>query len=141
MGLCVFFGHREYSESVDEKLYSVIKLLVTDKAVDSFYLGHNGCFDKAALRAVKRVAAEYVWVRYAVVLSELSDLSDKSLSTIFPAEVAEAPARFRIDRRNRFLLSKADYAVTYVKHPFGGASKYKALAIKKGIRVIEISEI
>ena len=37
------------------------------------------------------------------------------------------------------MIEAADIVVTYVKHSWGGAAKYKLLAEKKNRRVIEIS--
>jgi hypothetical protein len=37
------------------------------------------------------------------------------------------------------MIEAADIVVTYVKHSWGGAAKYKRLAEKKNRRVIELS--
>lgn len=47
--------------------------------------------------------------------------------------------RFAISWRNKWMLEKADYVITYVTHTVGGSAKFKEMAIKKNKRVIEIN--
>ena len=54
-------------------------------------------------------------------------------------KIENIPPRFAINYRNKFMLEAADIVVTYVKHSWGGAAKYKRLAEKKNRRIIEIS--
>ena len=58
--------------------------------------------------------------------------------TVFPEGLESVPPRYAIDRRNRWMLDRSDYVVTYVRNPYGGAAKYKELAIKKHKTVIEL---
>ncbi len=60
------------------------------------------------------------------------------LNTIFPQELATVPAKFAIDKRNRFLIKNSDIVVTHVKH-IGGASKFKEISEKQNKIVIDIS--
>ena len=59
--------------------------------------------------------------------------------TILPDGIENIPPRFAINYRNKFMIEAADIVVTYVKHSWGGAAKYKRLAEKKNRRVIELS--
>ena len=47
--------------------------------------------------------------------------------------------RFAIAFRNRWMIKKSDYVVTYVTRSFGGAYKFKTLSVTKNKTVIEIS--
>ena len=58
---------------------------------------------------------------------------------ILPDGIENIPPRFAINYRNKFMFEAADIVVTYVKHSWGGASKYKLLAEKKNRRIIELS--
>ena len=60
----------------------------------------------------------------------LPDLSEK---------IENIPPRFAINYRNKFMIEVADIVVTYVKHSWGGAAKYKLLAEKKNRQIIELS--
>ena len=58
--------------------------------------------------------------------------------TLLPDGIEVGPARFAIDRRNKWMIEQADYVITYVTHSWGGAAKFKELAEKKGKTVINI---
>ena len=79
--------------------------------------------------------------RFYVVLAYLPEKKKKTRAdhTILPDEIEDIPPRFAIHYRNKFMLEAADIVVTYVKHSWGGAAKYKLLAEKKNRRIIEIS--
>ena len=46
--------------------------------------------------------------------------------------------RYAIERRNRWMLERSDYVVTYVHHGWGGAAKFAALAERQGKRMIRL---
>jgi hypothetical protein len=65
----------------------------------------------------------------------MEDYSD----TVFPEGLEKIPPRFAISKRNRWMIEHSDYVVTYVRHSFGGAAQFKALAEKKGKKAIELA--
>ena len=79
--------------------------------------------------------------RFYVVLAYLPAEKEKPCPDhdILPDGIENIPPRFAIHYRNKFMLEAADIVVTYVKHLWGGAAKYKRLAEKKNRRVFEIS--
>ena len=82
--------------------------------------------------------------RFYVVLAYLPAEKEKPRAdhTILPdlsEKIENIPPRFAINYRNKFMLEAADIVVTYVKHSWGGAAKFKLLAEKKNRRIIEIS--
>ena len=49
------------------------------------------------------------------------------------------PKRFAIFYRNKWMIERSDYVVTYVTHQIGsGAAQFKELAEKQGKIVIEL---
>ena len=81
-------------------------------------------------------------IRYEVVLAALPKQTDTALEkhpALLPEGIENAPPRFAIDARNRWMVDRSDIVVTYVKRPFGGAAKFKELAEKKNKTVIELS--
>ena len=58
---------------------------------------------------------------------------------ILPNGIENIPPRFAINYRNKSMIEAADIVVTYVKHSWGGAAKYKLLAEKKNRQIIELS--
>ena len=82
--------------------------------------------------------------RFYIVLAYLPAEKENPCSdhTILPdliEKIENIPPRFAIHYRNKFMFGAADIVVTYVKHSWGGAAKYKRLAEKKNRRVIELS--
>ena len=139
MSSCTFFGHKDCPESIKEKLYSAIEELI-GQGVDMFYVGSQGRFDAMARDCLRRIGTVYPHIRYAVVLAYLptgntsEDLSD----TMYPEGMEAGPRRYAIDRRNRWMIGVSEYAVCYVRHGWGGAAKYAALAIRRGKHVVDL---
>jgi len=134
---CVFFGNKNAGVGYEEKLICVLKELI-EQGVDNFYVGNHGDFDKMVISTLKKLKNEFKHINYAVALAYLPK-DQPEYETVYPIEVSVAPMKFRIDRRNRWMLEQADIVVTYVINIAGNSAKYKEQAIKKGKRVIEIS--
>ncbi|MBQ3132677.1 MAG: hypothetical protein IJC17_00165 [Clostridia bacterium] len=89
--------------------------------------------------ALKQAKAVYPQIRYAVVLAYLPTETPEYEETVYPLE--GVPARFAIDRRNRWMIEQSDIVVTYVNRGFGGAAKFKEIAKKKEKTIIELNDI
>lgn len=142
MAACTFFGHRDYNGSMDDLIIALRKLIVC-KNVDVFYVGNQGNFDSVVLQSLRLLQKDFPHIRYSVVLAyhpSVNRYSDfvKSEETLFPEEMEKIPIRFAIAKRNEWMISKSQYAVVFVRNSFGGASKYKTLAEKKGLKVINL---
>ena len=135
-----FFGHRDSPLSIKPILENAVCALLSEGERD-FYVGDSGAFDRMALSAVKSLKTQYPYVNLTVVLSTLPTSTNNNTPTLLPSEVLSAPAKFRIDRRNRWLIDHSTVVVSFVPFPFGGAYKFKSLATKKGRRIIELSEL
>lgn len=48
------------------------------------------------------------------------------------------PRRYAICRRNRWMLEHADCVVTYIRHAYGGAARYAALAARQGKEILPL---
>ena len=48
MKICCFFGHRDTGNKIYPALYAEIERNITEKGVDTFYLGGYGNFDSMA---------------------------------------------------------------------------------------------
>ena len=138
MTVC-FFGHRDAPDHLFPSLLQQIRRVIQQNGASYFLVGSQGAFDHMALRALRQCAAEFPHVSYAVVLAYLPQETTNDPS-VFPEGLESAPKRFAIDRRNRWMLSRADLVITYVKSPAGGAAKYKKLASTQGKVVLELSE-
>ena len=132
MPACTFFGHSQCPDLRSELRDAVMRL--AGDGVDMFYVGDNGRFDAQ----VRSVLSE-LGLRYGVVLAYLpkgtgADFGD----TMFPEGLELVHPRYAIDRRNRWMLERSDYVVTYVHHSWGGAAKFAALAERQGKRMIRL---
>ena len=136
--VCTFFGHRDCPETIKPKLRSTIIDLIENYNVDMFYVGNQGQFDAMVRSTLKKLKQEYPHTDYAVVLaympgkpSEYEDCSD----TIFPEGLETVHPRYAISHRNTWMLTHADYVISYITHPYGGAAQFakKASSIKKTV--------
>ena len=138
MEACAFFGHRDCPEAAYPVLREKLEELIKNTDVSCFYVGNNGRFDSLALKALREMQTEYPHIRYFVVLAYLPE--ENIENSIFPEGLENVPKRFCIDKRNRWMLNKSDYVVSYVKRSSGGAAKFTDIAKKQNKKVINIAE-
>ena len=147
MNSCTFFGHRNTSyHQIEKTLFAIITDLITNYNVTNFYVGNNGCYDKAVYKILLELKKNiFPAINIYLVLAYLPkkdefDTTDYTYS-IYPEEIEKVPPRLAIIYRNNYMLDRCNYVITYVKSPVGGASKFKELALKKQKNVIEISNL
>lgn len=145
MSGCTFFGHRDCPSSIKPKLREVLVDLIENRRVDMFYVGNKGTFDAMVRLVLRELAQQYPQINYGVVLermprkqneSETTDYSD----TMLPEGIEEVPPRFAISWRNKWMLQRSDYVVTYITHSWGGAAHSAEMAEKQRKVVINIGE-
>ena len=141
MKACTFFGHRDCPETIKPYLREVLVDLITNQGVDTFYVGNQGRFDGIVRGVLRELEKEYPEIRYAVVLAylpgkknEYDDFSD----TILPEGIEAVHPRYAIDWRNRWMLQRSDFVVTYITHSWGGAAKFAEKAKREGKTVINL---
>ena len=139
--ICTFFGHANTPQDITPALCAAIIDLIEHHDVSLFYVGNHGNFDNMVKKQLKHLKALYPHIDYAVVLSRLpgkqreyEDLSD----TIFPEGLEDAPPRYAISHRNRWMLKQADFVVTYVAHEWGGAAQFADAAKRQKRTVINL---
>lgn len=140
-----FFGHRAIPKNIENELQIVLIDLIKNKDVNLFYVGNNGDFDALVRKELNLLKSTFPHINYYVVLAympkENNILNTYNFSdTIYPDGLEFTPPKYAIDKRNRWMLNKSDYVVTYVKTTFGGAYKFKKLAEKKGKTVINLAD-
>ena len=122
-----FTGIQEFSETQKKHL-----------PVSPF--GNQGNFDRLVRSVLKEVTTAYPEVGYAVVLAYMpsakatgvpEDFSD----TILPEGIEKVLKRYTIPWRNKWMIEHADFVVTYVLKPSGGASKFSLLSKKRGKKI------
>ena len=138
---CCFFGHREVTHNIREKLKATIEKLITEDNVTEYYVGHQGQFDNMVYSVLKELKAKFPQIRYTVVLAYMPDKHIKELygeDTLFPDGLENVPKRFAISKRNDWMISHSDIAVCYVWKITGGAAKFWEKAETKGLRVVDV---
>ena len=144
MPCCVFFGHKDADSSISSRLREAIVKLICEQGVNEFLVGNNGRFDYIVYSVLKEIKAEYPNITCSVVLAYLPGEKQEyenyytEEETFLPDGIEIGPARFAIDRRNKWMVEQADYVITHVTNSWGGAAKFKELAEKKGKPVINI---
>ena len=136
---CCFFGHREVTHNIRDRLTAIIEKLITEDGVTEFYVGHQGQFDSMVYSVLKELKAKYPQFRYTVVLAYMPDEHIKELygeDTLFPDGLENVPKKFAISKRNDWMIQQSSYVVCYVHKITGGASKFKEKAEKKGLILI-----
>ena len=141
MATCTFFGHADTPERVEPALQNVLVDLIENHGVSIFYVGNHGNFDRLVARTLQKLQQLYPFITFNVVLAYLPTAMDArhSKNTLYPNGIETVPKRFAIVWRNRWMLDKSSYVVTYVRAPVGGAAKFKALAEKQNKTVINLA--
>ena len=140
MSVCTFFGHKDTPNEIEPLLRAALIDLIENREVSLFYVGNQGNFDRMVRRLLKELKENYSQVDYAVVLPYLPekfDLRQDYSDTLYPLE--GVPPKFAIDRRNYWMIERADYVIAYAWKPWGGAAKFKNIAEKKGLQVINLA--
>ena len=137
-----FFGHKDTPKEIEPTLRTTLVSLIENHDTTEFYVGNNGSFDTMVRRQLEDLSLTYP-ITYSVVLAYLPTKKseyDDFTNTILPEGIETVPKRFAISWRNKWMIQQADIVVTYVTHSFGGAAQFKALAVRQGKLVIDLSE-
>ena len=149
-GICAFFGHRDtvITTQLEEKLIATIRELIA-QGIDEFWCCEQGTFDWLCHYVLLKLAKEFCFIRLCLVCpnnpNKYSKLRQDSILTfydemIYPAEIANGPARFGILRRNHYVAKNADIIVCYVEHLSGGAYQAVQYAKKFQTKIINLAE-
>lgn len=133
-----FFGHRDAPESIRPRLEEEIRGLIA-RGASLFLVGNQGAFDRMAFGILSACQKEKPGIRVLLTLAYRPTAgSPIPCETVYPLD--DGFPRFAIDRRNRWMISRADVVVSYVVHSFGGAEKYTKIAEREGKEIVRISE-
>ncbi len=138
---CCFFGHREVTHNIRDKLTELIEKLITEDGIIDFYVGNQGQFDWMVYSILKEMKEKYPQIRYTVVLAYMPDEHTKEVygeDTLFPDGMEKVPKKFAISKRNDWMIQQSEIAVCYVHKITGGAAKFREKAEKKVLKVIDV---
>lgn len=142
--VCTFFGHKDCFDLDANILKNAIEELI-HKGVNTFYVGHQGHFDGMVLGCLAELKKTYPNISFAVVLAYLPTQKPEydlySECSMYPEGQENGHPKFAISRRNKWLIDRADYCVTYITHTWGGAYKFAQRAKKKGRTMVNLGSI
>lgn len=141
MAICTFFGHRDCPETIKPRLREVLVDLIINQEVGTFYVGNQGRFDGIVRGVLRELEKEYPEIHYAVVLAYLPGKKNKYddySDTMLPEGIEAVHPRYAVEWRNRWMLQRTDFVVTYIAHSWGGAAKFAEKAKREGKTVINL---
>ena len=138
--ICTFFGHSNSPNTLIPQIEEIVTKLIVSHKVSKFLVGNNGNFDLIVQKILKSLSKSKLNFDYYIVLSSINEtaLSGEQEVTVFPEELARCPSKYRIYKRNEYLIKNSHYAITYVKKQFSNSKKWKEKAISKNLVVIDI---
>lgn len=141
MGACTFFGHSDCYGLDESVLMGAIEEQIHN-GVDTFYVGHQGQFDRMVFHCLTALQKTHPHVSFGVVLAYLPTGKHDPYQggSLYPEEVSAGPPRFAIERRNKWMIAKAHVCLCYVTHPWGGAYKFAKQAKRAGLTVINMGD-
>lgn len=141
MSVCTFFGHSECYGLDAAVLRSAIEELIK-QGIAEFVVGNHGRFDAMVFSTLQDLSKVYPEIAYSVALAYLptrkEDYDIYQGHSFYPEGLEIGPAKFAIERRNRYLIDSADICLCYIDHTFGGAYKFARMAKRCGLQVINL---
>lgn len=141
MKACTFFGHADAPDIIKDTLREVIVNLITKENVTVFYVGVEGQYDRLCYRILKEIEFQYKYIKIFRVLAYLKNDNKFLEDSLYPLGIEKVPKRFAIPFRNKWMIRKSDYVISYVTRSVGGASKFADMAIKQNRIVINIAKL
>ena len=135
-----FFGHRDVPDMIEKTLAKTVEDMILVERADTFYVGNHGNFDRIVTTVLKKAQQKYPYIKCYTVLSGMPTTQQRqfTLETLLPTEVVQSHYKAKINKRNLWMIAKSDTIVTYVCTSFGGAAKFRSIAIRQGKRVIDL---
>ena len=142
--VCTFFGHSECYGLDKDVLRNAIEDLIKQGTTE-FLVGNHGQFDGMVFSCLQDLSKDYPEISYSVALTYLPTHKEEydiyHGHSFYPEGQENGPAKFAIERRNRYLIDSADVCLCYVNHTFGGAYKFTRMAKNRGLQVINLGSV
>lgn len=123
MYACSFFGHKDCTEKISEKLYNQIESLIVKNDVTKFYVPTQMNFDVLAYKLLLKLKEKYPNIKVYRVLDYMPEFGEKIPDSVVPDGIEFVQPRFAVLWRNRWMLNKSDYVIAYVTEDSGCAVK------------------
>ena len=115
------------------------------QGVSEFLVGNHGQFDGMVLSCLQDLCKDYPEISYSVALAYLptrkEDYDIYHGHSFYPEGLEIGPAKFAIERRNRYMISVSDLCLCFVNRTFGGAYKFAKCARTQGLTVVNLGSV
>lgn len=144
-----FAGHSfiPSKEQVKELVKEQLKIIIPNNIAVTCYFGGYGDFDYICACACKELKQdnskiEIVYVAPYITLSEQAKIREMQKSGLCDASIYPpiegVPPKAAILKRNEWMITKADWIISYVNCSYGGAYKSLQVAMRKEKNIINI---
>ena len=141
-------GHRDFDghKTLDERLYPLLRDLIRDKPFVEIYIGRNGEFDRYGATVVKRAQKSFGKDNNALLCLLAYPMKDMEFfvryydGVMIPECAQSVHPKRAIERRNRWMVERADLLICYVEREYGGAYAAMKYAMALGKKIINLSE-
>ncbi len=127
---CTFIGNSNItpSEIIISKAKAIVIDLIEKHKVTIFYCGGYSTFNSIMAHYINTLKNKYKNIKSFYITPYIDEYTlsniDKDLydEIIFP-ELESTPYRYRITKRNMWIINNVDYLIAFIQHSFGGAYK------------------
>ena len=141
--IITFLGHSSVIKS-EELFEKIVKTILENTRIDeniSFFCGGYGDFDNLSLLACRSAKEKRPNSEIAFVTPYLKKLiKSKLYDLIIYPPLENVPPKYAINKRNEWMIDKADLVIAYVKYTYGGAYKGLLYAQKRKKRIINLAD-
>ena len=148
--IIAFCGHKEYSKKEEHErvILEFLKEKTGDRASE-IYLGGMGSFDEFAYECCKKCKKSNPKIQLFFITPYLSEdyqrshlkYAERKYDGVIYPEIENKPIRFAISYRNKWMVEKCDYLISYVNHDWGGAYKTYQYAKRKGKFILNLGRL
>ena len=125
-----FCGHSHFikTNELEAKILTILSDIIGNKTAE-IYLGGYGGFDNFAYDCCKLYKNTHPNVSLVFVTPYITEdyernhlcyIKTKYDAILYP-EIEKKPLKFAIAYRNRYMVEKSDYIISYISHDWGGA--------------------
>lgn len=149
MSSCFLIGHHDATSKIAPKLQNLIEMLIEEKCVSEFIVGHYGDFDRLVAHALRQAKLKHPHITLRLLIpyhpSERPiPVPEGFDNTYYPPGMEAIPKKLAILKANQYIVDHVDHLVAYVWHPASNARNLleyaKRRASKSALKIWNLSE-
>ncbi len=121
--ICCFLG-QEYVDGIFIDItYKKIKSVI-QKGINTFYVGHSGCFDKIAKWGVLKAKEEYPHIKIFLILSYIPDKGEDFTFENFDGILYTGGLSYEVNyhkrvETNKWMVDKSEVIIAFIEKTYG----------------------